>query len=158
MTFVAELNEQVQLHPSYKIEHALRPKGIQTVCAIPIFENATEWEKRDPSDRSRPLAVVIFDTETNLKRSIGHQALEDVLASYAQIIGSTLTDNKKMLPQASLQPQRVVDFSELVKFGDYPGFYLAPRKERRLVVGQKTQDLIDRIWIKQRPFVERRGG
>jgi predicted acylesterase/phospholipase RssA len=155
---VGELNESLTLHPSHKVEHALRPTSVQTVCALPIFENAADWGKLDPATRAQPLGVLVLDAESNLLGVIGHQGLEDVLAGYAQIAGSTLTGKDEALPVKSIRRERALDFSELIQFGDEAGIYLSSRKERDLALDEDSQMLLDRIYLKQRAFLKGKAG
>lgn len=152
LSIIPELSEALQLHPLYKFEHALRRKETQTVYALPIFDDPTDWKVADPITRRAPIGILTFDAEANLKGVMGDQGLEDLLAGYAQIAGWCLTDRDNLMPRDPTRMQKAADLSQLIQLGAERGIHLSTRKERELAMDADAMTLIDRVEARRKAF------
>lgn len=75
-----------------KYEIAARPSAIAGMYAIPIFADADEWLKEDPSTRAAPFAALVIDKEVDFASLVLDAIEQDTLANVAAIVGEELRD------------------------------------------------------------------
>lgn len=75
-----------------KYEMAMRPAAVAGMYAIPIFSDAEEWSKEDPSTRAAPFAALIIDKEADFAALVLDGTEQDALVNVAAIVGEELRD------------------------------------------------------------------
>src|SRR5262249_20318438 len=51
LTFVPEIPDAIRTSPILKYEHAVRPRDVLTIYAIPIFADPKQWIRNEPEER-----------------------------------------------------------------------------------------------------------
>jgi len=142
IVFVPEVPDAIRLNQIFKHEYLVRPQRVKTVYAIPIFTEPAEWSKEKCEDRSKPIAALVIDSEEDIRYLLQEPAIEDRLATYAQICGEYLRG--ETVRSFGLPDDGQRDVSELTSSGG-PGFSVSNRKSRILFQDDETVELVERI-------------
>ena len=70
-----------------KYEFTRRPVDAQFLYAIPIFADAADWLREDPSARSTPLAALVIDKMDSVDSLLLDEGEQDALVDVATIVG-----------------------------------------------------------------------
>jgi NTE family protein len=75
-----------------KYEINARPSDIRYSYAIPIFDDAEEWAKENPTTRAEPFAALVIDKSDEVDALLLDEDQQDTLANLAAIIGEEVRD------------------------------------------------------------------
>ena len=86
LTIVDEIPKARRESPFFKYEHALRNPDLKTLYSIPVFQDASAWSLGDVLSRPTPIAVLTIGTIGQLENYFALPEVEDLLATYAQVL------------------------------------------------------------------------
>jgi hypothetical protein len=153
LSFVPQISEATRTSPIFKYQHALRPRDVMTIYALPIFEDPDEWAKESPKDRKDPIAMLLIDSPDDVRDLLQRPEFEDRLATYAQICGEYLRGTPVQSYGPAVSSDQ--DPSDLISLRG-SGVFVSARKARSLFQDEETRGLVERIEGRIRPTREAR--
>jgi len=73
-----------------KYEKCLIWEDLRSVIAVPIFQDAADWEKELAVDRNKPIAALCIDSNVSLRKFSENQSLTKALTLSSQLLYDTL--------------------------------------------------------------------